>query len=148
LKTWLQIERERSFVLETYVNGAIIRGKEQFYTCDDLALGLRESENAPVRGFISGAGAGSLTGSHDRLSVGDFGQGRVRVSRTGASRYSAYSLILNGKATKKSESPLEKINGFSYVTWRDTYLAKILNPLELHAKYRCQRAYWCKFGTP
>ena len=78
LEARLKIEGERGLVLETDVNGAIIRGHGQFHVGHDLAFSLREVENAPVGNFLYSTGAGNFIDSHDRLVVGDFGQGRVR----------------------------------------------------------------------
>ena len=66
LKTWLKIERERCFVLETDVYSAIIRGERQFHVGNDLAFDLREVENFPYS-----AGAGSFIGSHVASRKGD-----------------------------------------------------------------------------
>jgi hypothetical protein len=87
-------EGESGLVLKPDVYGAIIRGKGQFYVGNDLAFDLWEPENAPGRDFLSRVGAGNFMGSHDRLYTGDFGQGRVRVISTGASRLRLYPIKL------------------------------------------------------
>jgi len=64
LKTRLKIENQRCFVLESDVNGAIIRREGEFYISNDLAFGLGETENAPIGNFLSSAGAGNFIVSH------------------------------------------------------------------------------------